>query len=232
MKNRIKKISSIIMKLLLVCVIFFAIGNVVYRKHEEKKFQEEMNKLINKNLTADTFNTPLKTDGTYKKIEKIIKNYLNMYSMKARKVLEIMNDEKLKSILSYENYIADGPLFTNTLEYLTTKKENFNKEIEELIILTKKENILKKIDKKYSPYYRNLYTQYMLGSDFQAEIEKSITELKLSRENINNLIDKEKKVIDFLVQCKEWTMKETKIMFYKQDDLNTYNTLIGEVARE
>lgn len=220
------------MKLLLVCVIFFAIGNVVYRKHEEKKFQEEMNKLINKNLTADTFNTPLKTDGTYKKIEKIIKNYLNMYSMKARKVLEIMNDEKLKSILSYENYIADGPLFTNTLEYLTTKKENFNKEIEELIILTKKENILKKIDKKYSPYYRNLYTQYMLGSDFQAEIEKSITELKLSRENINNLIDKEKKVIDFLVQCKEWTMKETKIMFYKQDDLNTYNTLIGEVARE
>lgn len=232
MKNRIKKISSIIMKLLLVCVIFFAIGNVVYRKHEEKKFQEEMNKLINKNLTADTFNTPLKTDGTYKKIEKIIKNYLNMYSMKARKVLEIMNDEKLKSILSYENYIADGPLFTNTLEYLTTKKENFNKEIEELIILTKKENILKKIDKKYSPYYRDLYTQYMLGSDFQAEIEKSITELKLSRENINNLIDKEKKVIDFLVQCKEWTMKETKIMFYKQDDLNTYNTLIGEVARE
>ena len=52
----------------------------------------------------------------------------------------------------------------------------------------------------------------MLGSDFQAEIEKSITELKLSRENINNLIDKEKKVIDFLVQCKEWTMKETKII--------------------
>ena len=104
--------------------------------------------------------------------------------------------------------------------------------MEELIILTKKETILKKIDKKYSPYYRDLYTQYMLGSDFQAEIEKSITELKLSRENINNLIDKEKKVIDFLVQCKEWTMKETKIMFYKQDDLNTYNTLIGEVAGE
>ncbi len=220
------------MKLLLVCVIFFAIGNVVYRKHEEKKFQEEMNKLINKNLTTDTFNTPPKTDGTYKKIEKMIKNYLNMYSMKARKVLEIMSDEKLKSVLSYENYIADGPSFTNTLEYLTTKKETFNKEMEELIILTKKETILKKIDKKYSPYYRDLYTQYMLGSDFQAEIEKSITELKLSRENINNLIDKEKKVIDFLVQCKEWTMKETKIMFYKQDDLNTYNTLIGEVAGE
>ena len=76
MKNRIKKISSIIMKLLLVCVIFFAIGNVVYRKHEEKKFQEEMNKLINKNLTTDTFNTPPKTDGTYKKIEKMIKNVL------------------------------------------------------------------------------------------------------------------------------------------------------------
>lgn len=233
MKKKLMKIFSILIKLILIITIIFAVCNVVYRKNEEMKFKEEMENLINRNLTTDNFDTQVKTDGTYGDVEHIIKVYLNDYASKVKEVLKIVNDEKIKTFLSPENYIADGPLFVNTIEYLTTTKETFNREMEELIELTKEESILKNInDKKYSTYFKDLYSKYMLGEEFKAELEKSITELKLSSENINTLIDKESAVITFLASCKDWTMKDNRIVFYKQDDLTTYNTLIEEVSGE
>ena len=226
-----KKIFLNVFRVILVFIIIFALINVSYRKYEEKVLKDEINDLVSKDLTLDDFNTEIKTFGKYKNVEKAIKQYLNDYSNKVKEVLKIINDDTLKSILSAKNYEADGPDFIATTTYLASTKDSFNDNISKLINLTSKETILSYINQlNLSNYYQNLYNKYMLGETLQQEIDHSISEFKQSSESINTLIDQEIAVIDFLKNCKNWTIKDDKILFLVESDLLTYNSLINEIS--
>ncbi len=223
--------KKLVVKLFLIIIILSALANVFYRKYEEQILKNEVNNLITKNLAEDNFNTKIKTNGKYIEVESAIKTYLNDYSNNVKEILVIINDDNLKSILSAKNYEIDGPSFVNTTNYLLTTRENFNTKMEKLIELTNEENILSYIkNKDLSNYYEELYKKYMLKEQFKQEIEDSILDLKQSSENINNLIEKEKKVIDFLIICKGWAIKENQIIFSSEADLATYNNLISEIS--
>lgn len=229
-KINFKKIFLNIFKILLVAIILFAVINVSYRKYEEKILKEDVSKLISRNFTADDINIEIKSVFKYKEIVEIMQKYLSDYSNTVKEVLQIVNDDKLKSILSAENYASDGPLFTNTISHLTTTKNKINDSLNSLDKFTKEEIILSYINNSLlSDYYKNLYNKYMLSYEFKQEIDRSVEELKKSLENITTLIDKERAVIDFLINCKNWTIKDNSILFLYETDLLKYNSLIGEM---
>ncbi len=229
-KINFRKIFLNIFKIVLAVIILFAIINVSYRKYEEKILKDDVAKLVVKDFTTDDVNIEIKTVFKYREVVEIMQEYLKTYSDNVKEVLQLINDNKLKSILSAENYASDGPTFTNTINYLTTTKEKINNSMENLIKLTKEEAILSYINNSLlSDYYKNLYNKYMLSYEIRQEIDLNVDELKKSLENVNTLIDKERAVIEFLINCKNWTIKDNSILFLYEADLLKYNSLIGEI---
>lgn len=226
----LKKKYSNYLKMLLFLIIIVSLGNVTYRKYQEHILKKEMNTLIEQDFTKEDWSIETTTIGNYQRVEQSMKRYLKDYSDKVKKVAEIMYDEKLKSILSAENYQQDGPLFTNTLKYLTTTKEEFNQQMTDLMKLTNEETIELYMDKRLPLYYQNIYKNYLLKGSFNNQRNKNIKELKQSSEKMNQLLDQETEVINFLATCQSWTVKEDKIIFSREEDLTTYNSMINKIS--
>lgn len=226
----LKKKYSNYLKMLLFLIIIVSLGNVTYRKYQEHILKKEMNTLIEQDFTKEDWSIEITTIGNYQRVEQSMKRYLKDYSDKVKKVAEIMYDEKLKSILSAENYQQDGPLFTNTLKYLTTTKEEFNQQMTDLMKLTNEETIELYMDKRLPLYYQNIYKNYLLKGSFNNQRNKNIKELKQSSEKMNQLLDQETEVINFLATCQSWTVKEDKIIFSREEDLATYNSMINKIS--
>ena len=68
------------------------------------QLKKEAEKMSEKNLTTDRYNTKVRTRGEYGKVEKAMKSYLDDYSLLLQETLQIVKDSELTSILSYDNY--------------------------------------------------------------------------------------------------------------------------------
>ena len=231
MKNSTKKSKYIkFLKIILFIIIVVASLNVIYRKYEEKTLKKEIEAVITKDFSKDQLNTSIKTNLNYAKVEKEIKNYLTDYSTSTKKILTLINDDKLKTILSSSNYSSDGPNFLSTTSYLTELKQNINNEITSLEELTQTKTIMSYIKRdNLNKYYEKLYKQLLIKQYYKDTIQTNYNKIKNSTDNIILLIDQEQQVINFLTNCKTWIIKDGKLIFNKEDDLITYNNLIKEI---
>ena len=158
-KNEIVKKSF---KILIIIIIVFSALNYIYIKHEENILNKEFKILTKKDFEKDNYDTPIVTIGNYEEVEKSIKLYLTDYSNKYKTVSKLINDDKIKTILSAENYLNDGPSFVNSKKYVDNYKEKFNNEINDLMTLNSKKKINSYInDKHLNIYYKNLYKKLM-----------------------------------------------------------------------
>lgn len=226
-----KKFFSILIKLVIVIIVIISIANLCYNKYESNLLENEVNDLVTLDLNKDDFNTNMKTIGNYKKVEAAIKNYLNDYKEQAKKINDMKNNQQLKSVLSAANYSSDGPEFKETTEFFSKYKEEYNGEVDKINKFLEKDTINHYInDEKLSNYYIELYEKYAYGSDLQDEIKSNSKKLMETKDNINDIIDKESKVIEFLKTNTNWLIKNDQIIFSKEDDLNTYNDLIKDIS--
>lgn len=232
MKKLVSKIKSFgFLKVVLIIIVIVAVINVCYRKYEEKILRDEMNRIMEIDLTKANFDSSTKTIANYQRVEKAIKHYLNDYSNQTKEILTIIDDENLRSVLSASNYINDGPNFSNTVVYLTTSKEKINQGVEKLSNLSKKSSISSYIQSEhFSRYYQNIYNEYMVNGSFSSVFDDNMASIKQSSKNIIHLIDHQIKVLQFLSSNNDWTVKDEQIIFSKQEDLDLYNLLINEIA--
>jgi len=145
--------------------MFLLIGFLVIRDATYlNDLKKEVNELSKLDITKDRYNREIKSSGDYAIVEKTIKDYLDDYAVNLQDVLQVIQDPKLTKILSYENYSTDGALeFKESLEYISTTKESFNKKIDELSSKLEEDSISNYInDKTNDPYYVNLYLELML----------------------------------------------------------------------
>ena len=203
----------------------------INRATMENKLRREVNSLAKLDITKDRYNTKIKTRGGYAVVEKAIKEYLDNDAVSLQKVLVIMNDEKISRLLSYDNYKNDGPEFKNSLNYITTNKEVFNKEIDSLINNLDEKNIKKYIrTKTKDKYYINLYDELMLSSKFTKEFNNTKSMLENTKTHVNNIFDTSSEVLNFLVLYKDdWVLEDNQIKFRKQEQYNYYTELISKV---
>lgn len=219
-------IGLIFLDIILV-VAFFTIRDAVMFNN----LQKEVSALNKLDVTKDRYNRKLVTKGNYAIVESAIKEYLDNYAKLLQDTLSVVNDKKLVSILSYENYEKDGPDFVKSFEYLKQSKESFNSNIDILLSDLEEDNIKNYInDKTDDEYFINLYRDLMFNDDMIDSFSETKNLLTHSKAQMNNIYDTSIEVLNLLVNNKEnWKLEDGEIKFLEEDIYNQYITLISKL---
>ena len=210
---------------LLICIV--SIRNATM----ENKLKKEMNELVTLDFTKDRFNTKIKTNGSYSKVENAIKTYLDEYALLVQEVIEEMHDEKLTKVLSFDNYQADGPEFKESLAYIGKAKKEFNTDVDKLIADSDSSNIIKYGESKLKrKKYLELYKSLMLNKSMTNNFKETKTTLEESKVRVNNVYDTSEKVLNFLVKNKaNWKLEKGQIKFKTEALYKEYTKMIKEL---
>lgn len=174
----------------------------------------------------------IQTRGKYGVVEKAIKDYLSDYSKSFYDIMSIKNDSNLTSILSYDNYVKDGPDFITSLQYLEDKKKEFNGKVDSFLLMSDDTMIKKEITNKlHHSYYIDLYNDFMLDQSLKSQLlEKKEIVLEL-RNQMNQVFDTSNEVLHFLIENKDsWKVEDGQIQFLTEDLYNQYMSYVVKIS--
>ena len=212
--------------------MFLVVGFLVIRDATSLNYlSKEVSILSNLNVTTDRYNRKIQSNGGYAVVEKTMKNYLDQYALEIQDLSLYVPSTKLSKILSYDNYLEDGPEFVNSLLYLDEIQNEYNEKVDEMLRKSTKKFIRDEIlSKTNDEYYISLYEKYMFQDDLMHSIRETKSVLKNSRVEINHIIDVSREVLHFLNAYNgSWELKDGQILFKTQDLCNYYDSLIQEV---
>ena len=233
--QKVSKILLTIVLLLLIIVILVGIffGGKVINK---AKLDNEIKEVASKNIESDDFsNIQVASSGEYAIVERAIKEFYRDYANYKKEFVNKLNDEKIKNMLTVENYKTDGPEFRSSLEYIKSAQEEFNKVSDELLQVLTPENIMARIENKnLSEYYQKLYKNYFFTGDNLVEnLQESYQDVEDSKKLMNNVYNNETKILNFLVENKaSWEVLNEKLTFDSEELSNEYNTLKSNLYAE
>lgn len=221
------KIYIFIVVIMIICIAFLG-SNLI----NKEILDSEVSKILNKNIITSKFDKKTKTHGSYKKVEYAIKSYMKDYSDNMKKANNIINDSKLKKVLSDSNYEQDKPEFLTSTTLITNKKSEFDTVINNLLKMADKKVIMSYIEKEnVSQKYINLYKKYMFSNNFENDLIKNKESITKIQTNGNNLLDIDAKVINLLKNnINTWVIKDNAIYFYSKSVMTEYNTLINSIS--
>ncbi len=225
-----KKYAFIICFILLDA--FLLIGFLVIRDATSiNKLKKEMNELTKLNVMTDRYNRKIQTSGKYAVVEESIKDYLDGYAVEVQSVNKLIHDPQLSKVLSYDNYLEDGPDFKNSLAYLQDSKETFNNEVDGLLYDLEEKQIREHIyESTHSKYYVGLYQELMFDEAMTDELHQSRDLFKKTRVKMNSVYDASIDVLNFLKTYNDkWKLEEGQIKFETNELCDYYNSLIAKV---
>ena len=211
---------------------FLVVGFLVIRDATAiNKLKKEINELTKLDVTKDRYNRSIKTSGGYAIVESSIKDYLDGYAIGVQEVSGLIHDKKLGKILSYDNYLEDGPDFKNSIAYLEESKVRFNSEIDELLEDLEQDKIMNNIHKHTKDsYYVALYEELMFNDDMKDELYESKDLFEKTKIKVNGIYDNSLAVLNFLVTYNgSWKLENGEIKFETQELCDYYNSLIAKV---
>lgn len=159
--------------------------------------EKEVNSLASLDFYKDRFNTEIKSDGNYGKVEEAIKMYLDDYALRVQNILNNIDYEKLDGFTSKE-YLKSS-IFENDLLYLENLKKEFNVGIDDLINETDDviyKNVYNYID---NFYFVKLYNKVVDEKVIEV-INDNRNDLKFKKSSLNFYIDSIYNYISFLKQ--------------------------------
>ena len=223
-KNK-KHLYTVILVVLFIIIGLLVIGNGIMLS----TLKSEVRKVKEKNIVTDKYDKDSYLLFEYGSILKTIKEYYYDNASLIQGIIEIRNDSFLSKVLSYDNYSTDGADFNNTINYLTEKKkicdDNFlalNERYDNKYI----ENLVSKKNKK-------LYKELMLKDSDLKEYEDTRNYITGLKSEIDNIFDVSTKVINFLIENKEyWVLEEGQIKFKTRELFNTYNDMINSINKK
>ena len=166
--------------------------------------------------------------GDYLVVEKAVKQYLSDALASMKELQSVVDDNRITTLLTIDNYAEDGPDFVNTKEYIQNTRTALENLKNEFISYTTQEKMDEYIsDKGLDEYYIELYNELMGGDKImQADIE----ELESSLDSIINMLSNTEVVIDFLIENKDsWQLQGENIVFFSNDLVNEYNELTSNI---
>lgn len=214
---------------------FLLVGYLVIRDNANlNTLKKEVNELNKLDMTKDRYNRRIRTSGSYALVEKTIKNYLDDYSLGIQDIKDIMNDDELKKVLSYDNYQKDGFEFTESFSLLEKKEKDFNSKIDKLLDNSKKETIEKYIDEKVEDeYYNNLCTELMITDNRMKEFDKTKKTLEEIKTKVNNVIGVSREVLTLLRDNKDnCVLEDNQIKFKSKSVYDKYNELVAKIKED
>ena len=226
LKHRIILVVLFIMIDIFLVVSLIRIAGAVNNSHLNNRFNE----LIEINFLSDDYDDKTSTTGKYKIVEKAMNDYFMDYSKKSKEILDIVNSDQLKTLLSIDNYSKD-PKFADSLNYVNTTREDLDKRFDELYKYSTEEyidNYISKIsdDKKV----KELFKKYMYSIEANNHFDDCNSLLKAKQDEVNNILDISKEVFNFLNANEgKWLVKDGQIQFASGTLKEQYDGYISRV---
>ena len=228
MKKKVLIAVLIIIVIALVVIGYFVFSDMM----QEDKLKTELTEIYQltnaETIDMDAINERLNrtiTKGDYAVVEEAFKSYLKDNFDNSIEIANILNDEKLTSLLTVENYKEDGKDFTESKNYITTTKatlENCKEKYTEFLTEEKAMSYIN--DKGLDSYYTDLYKEEVVGDIEPAEsdglVEKSIDE-------VISILNTSEEILNLLSENKDsWEIDEDTIVFSSESLSDQYNELV------
>ncbi len=222
--------------LVIIVIAFLVVGYfVISDMIQEDKLKTELaeiNELSNaETIDMDAINERLDriiTTGDYAIVEGAFKTYLRENFDNSLQIAEILNDEKITTLLTAENYQEDGKDFTESKNYITTTREQLeNCKTKYTEFLTEEKAMSYINDKGLDSYYTDLYKQEFVGDIETAGNDDTVEN---SIDEIISILNTSEKVLNLLSENQDsWEMNGESILFNNENISNQYDELINSL---
>ena len=228
MKKKVLIVLLIIIVIALVGVGYFVFTDM---QQEEKLKTElsELNDLVNaENIDMDAVNEKLDrriTTGDYEKVEDAYKSYLRDNFDNSIQIANILNDEKITTLLTVENYESDGKDFTESKEYITNTRETLEECKAKYTEFLTEERAMSYInDKGLDSYYTDLYKNEFIGDMSSASQD---TTVQNSIDEVITILNTSEEVLNLLSENQSaWEIDGENISFNSESLSNQYDELV------
>ena len=232
MKKKILIIVGIIILIVIGVIAYFVITDLQQEDKLTAELQEISNLVNSQNIDIDQINERLDrtvTRGDYAVVEQSFKQYLKDNFDVSMKIADILNDEKLTTILTADNYKQDGKDFVETKNYISTTRDQLETYKTEYKDFFTEEKVMSYInDKNLDSYYTDLYKQELVG-DIESDNETEVVESAIN--DVIGILDIYEEVINFLVDNQNsWNVQDDTIEFTSEGLQNQYNSLIDKLS--
>ena len=232
MKKKILIIVGIIILIVIGVIAYFVITDLQQEDKLTAELQEISNLVNSQNIDIDQINERLDrtvTRGDYAVVEQSFKQYLKDNFDVSMKIADILNDEKLTTILTADNYKQDGKDFVETKNYISTTRDQLETYKTEYKDFFTEDKVMSYInDKNLDSYYTDLYKQELVG-DIESDNETEVVESAIN--DVIGILDIYEEVINFLVDNQNsWNVQKKNIEFTSESLQNQYNSLIDKLS--
>ena len=220
-------------------IIIIAIGVVGYNVYKDMKQEEnlktelaELEQLANaETIDLNAINERLDrvvTTGDYAVVEEAFKSYLRENFENSIKIANILNDERITTLLTAQNYKEDGKDFTQSKNYITTTKaelEDCKTKYTEFFTEEKAMSYInnKGLDSYYTDLYKNEFVGDIEGEETVDTVENSINE-------VISILDTSEKILNLLSENQNsWEIQGENISFNNESLSNQYDSLINSL---
>lgn len=228
MKKKILIVLLIIIVIALVGVGYFVFTDMM-QEDKLKTELSELNDLVNaENINMDAVNEKLDrriTTGDYEKVEDAYKSYLRDNFDNSIQIANILNDEKITTLLTVENYESDGKDFTESKEYITNTRETLEEcKAKYTEFLTEEKAISYINDKGLDSYYTDLYKNEFIGDMSSASQD---TTVRNSIDEVITILNTSEEVLNLLSENQNsWEIDGENISFNNESLSNQYDELV------
>ena len=222
-------IAILIIIVIAIAVVGYFVFSDMMQEDKLKTELSELQQLVNtENIDMDAINSRLDrtvTTGDYAVVENAFKSYLRDNFDNSIQIAEILNDEKITTLLTVENYESDGKDFTESKEYITNTRETLEEcKAKYTEFLTEEKAMSYINDKGLDSYYTDLYKNEFIGdmssasqdTTVQNSIDEVITILNTSEEVLNLLSENQN----------SWEIDGENISFNSESLSNQYDELV------
>lgn len=225
-------IAVVVIVALIIGVLGYMVISDMGQEDKLKTELSEINDLANaETIDMDEINKRLDrtvTTGDYAKVEEAFKSYLRDNFDNSIEIADLINDERITTLLTADNYKTDGKDFTESKNYISTTKQKLEEYKEKYSEYMTKEKAMSYIeDKGLDSYYVDLYEQEYVGDMDSAKdttVEDSIDE-------IISLLDTSEKVLNLLSNNQDtWNVEGDNIVFSNDIIRNQYDELINSIG--
>lgn len=225
-------IAVVVIVTLIIGVLGYMVISDMGQEDKLKTELSEINDLANaETIDMDEINKRLDrtvTTGDYAKVEDAFKSYLKDSFDNSIEIANLINDEKITTLLTADNYKTDGKDFTESKNYISTTRQKLEECKEKYSEYMTKEKAMSYIeDKGLDSYYVDLYEQEYVGDMDSAKdttVEDSIDE-------IISLLDTSEKVLNLLSNNQDtWNVEGDNIVFSNDSIRNQYDELINSIG--
>ena len=231
MKKKILIVLLIIIVIALVGVGYFVFTDMM-QEDKLKTELSELNDLVNaENINMDAVNEKLNrriTTGDYEKVEDAYKSYLRDNFDNSIQIANNLNDEKITTLLTVENYESDGKDFTESKEYITNTRETLEEcKAKYTEFLTEEKAMSYINDKGLDSYYTDLYKNEFIGDMSLASQDTTVQD---SIDEVIGILNTTEEVLNLLSENQDsWKIDGENISFNSESLSNQYDELINSL---